>query len=305
MRVLRGDITDWSPPGRGAAVAIGVFDGVHLGHIGVIDSLLEMAAQRGLEATVLTFDRHPLATIDPDHAPRLLTTLGQKMELLAAAGVETTAVLTFDEDARSLDGDEFVERVLQAGLDTRVVAAGPDLRFGRDRSGSVETLSRHGIEIEQVTLVGGETPISSTAIRSLLAEGDVMAVATQLGRPFEVVGRIVRGAGRGATIGFPTANLDLDPSTAIPRYGVYAVTAGVGSEELAAVANVGVRPTFDNPTEVVEVHLLDGDRDLYGVDLRVGFITRLRAERRFDGPEALAAQIVEDVSAARAAHHTS
>jgi riboflavin kinase/FMN adenylyltransferase len=305
VRVLEGDVTGWQPPDRGSAVSVGVFDGVHVGHVAVIDSLLEVASRRGLEATVLTFDRHPLAIIDPDHAPRLLTTLDQKKQLLAATGVETMAVLTFDDEVRSLTGDELVERVLQAGLGTRIVAAGPDLRFGRDRSGNVETLTHHGIEIEQVAIVGGDAPISSTAIRSLLAEGDVVAVATQLGRPFEIVGQVVRGAGRGAAIGFPTANLELDPSTAIPGHGVYAVTTGVGSEELAAVANVGVRPTFDNSTEVVEVHLLDAERDLYGFELRVGFISRLRAERRFDGPEALAAQIVDDVSAARTVHHTS
>lgn len=303
MRVLEGDVAQWSLNDRGSVVAIGVFDGVHLGHIGVIESLQDVASRQDLEAIVLTFDRHPLAIIDPARTPRMLTTLGQKIELLAAAGVDATAVLTFDEGARQLSGDEFVEQVLANALITRFVVAGPQLRFGRDRSGTITTLAAHGIEVVDVPPVGGEPPISSTAIRSLLSVGDVQAVAEFLGRPFEVVGEVVRGEGRGATVGFPTANLDLNPVTAIPGYGVYAVTAEVGREVLAGVANVGVRPTFDGSSEVVEVHLLDAERDLYGAELRVAFLSRLREERRFEGPEALAAQISKDVDAARSVHH--
>ena len=306
MKVLRGNYEDWVPPEGGAAVAVGVYDGVHLGHRAVLARLGSRGEELGgLPLAVLTFDRHPLAVVDPARVPRALTSEAHKLELLAEAGVDLAAVLTFDDETRKLGPEDFAADVLVGALGATVVGVGSGFRFGRGRSGDVEELRTLGLGlgfyVEEIDLVGLAAPVSSTAIREAIATGDVVAAEAGLGRPFELRGTVVRGDARGAGIGFPTANLDLDPALLVPGRGVYAVWVEfeAGDPDYPGVANVGIRPTFDGTREVVEVHLLDFEGDLYGRELRVRFVARLRGEQKFDGVDALAAQIARDVAAAR------
>ncbi len=306
MKVLDGDFDGWVPPERGAAVAVGVFDGVHRGHQAVLAGLRARAAELGgLPATVLTFDRHPLEVIAPERAPRLLTAPDRKVELLGDLGVDVVAVLTFDERARGLTPEEFAADVLVGGLGASVVAVGADFRFGKDRSGDVDELRDLGLGlgyyVEEVALLGDGESVSSTRIRAAVAAGDVEAAAAALGRPFELAGTVVEGDRRGATIGFPTANLDVPANLLLPGRGVYAAWADTAGGAWPAVVNVGVRPTFGGATEVAEAHLLDFDGDLYGTTLRLRFVARLRDERRFAGVDELSAQIARDVEAGRRA----
>ncbi|MDX1689751.1 MAG: bifunctional riboflavin kinase/FAD synthetase [Acidimicrobiia bacterium] len=303
MKVDRGDPSGWDRDAGPSALTIGVFDGVHLGHRHVLSLLAAEASERGLGTAVMTFDPHPLTVVAPDAAPRLLTTVDQRLELLAAMGVDRTAVLPFSDRVRSLSPAAFVTEILRDALDARIVAVGEDFRFGRDRTGNVEFLREMGegvgFETIVVSLVGDDSPVSSTRIRRLVADGDVAAATVLLGRHHEVRGEVVRGDGRGASIGVPTANLDLPDGVAVPARGVYAVRVGVDDEEHPGVANIGVRPTFGGEEETLEVHLLSGGRDLYGSGLAVRFVDRIRDERRFDGIEALVAQIGSDIGEAR------
>jgi riboflavin kinase/FMN adenylyltransferase len=212
-------------------------------------------------------------------------------------------LLDFDDELRHLSPGDFVERILVSGLDVAHVAVGEDFRFGYRQQGDVDLLValglRHGFDVAPLALVGDAQPFSATNIRAALADGDLGAVEAQLGRRFQVRGVVVRGDGRGRQIGFATANLALQPHQALPAHGVYAVRAGVGEPTLPGVANVGVRPTFDGSRLVVEVHLLDVDVDLYGSELFVDLVAHVRPERRFDGVDALVAQIALDAQTAR------
>jgi riboflavin kinase/FMN adenylyltransferase len=287
------------------AVSIGVFDGVHLGHRQMLQALFDDAAALGeLPMGAITFDRHPLATIAPARAPELITTPDERLSSFEDAGLDFAAVLTFDEKMRSLPPDDFVKTVLADGLGARLVVVGEGFRFGLNAAGDVNELRRlgdhFGFAVRAVELLEtGSGPISSTLIRTALAGGDVAAAAGWLGRPFSRTGRVVAGDHRGAEIGFPTANLDIRPGLVIPGRGVYAAYARVGEEHLPAVVNIGVRPTFDGTRQVVEAHLLDFAGDLYGSDLTLEFVARLRSEKRFESVSALVEQIGSDVESAR------
>jgi len=305
MRVVGGPPQGWALPARGRAVTVGVFDGLHAGHRAVLDLLRRRAGELGgLETAVVTFDPHPLAVVAPEHAPRLLTGIGHRLELLEAEGVDVAAVVTFDEEIRLLTPAAFAAGVLAGALQARLVVVGEDFRFGRHRLGNVASLAElgdaHGFAAEILPLVGGEAPISSTRVRALVAAGEVEEAAVALGRPHELRGTVVPGDGRGRTLGFPTANVALDPGLAVPRNGVYAVRAGrPGEGWQPGVANVGTRPTFGGGEAGLEVHLLGEPGDLYGATLRVAFISRLRDERPFVGGAELAVQIEADIAAAR------
>lgn len=310
MRLERHGSGSWSDASDGVAVALGVFDGVHVGHRHVLTMLAERAGSLGVPPAVLTFDPHPLEVVAPDRAPRLLTTVEHRIELFGRLGIGLTAVLRFDDEVRDVTPAAFASGALADDLGARLVVVGEDFRFGRDRTGHVGLLAELGeglgFRLEVVPLVGADRPWSSTRIRTMVGEGDVRGAAEALGRPHEVWGTVVRGDRRGHRVGFPTANLAVDRHIALPANGVYAVTVGHDAlEALRGVANVGVRPTFgggEDTAPVVEAHLLDAeDPDLYGDDLRVRFVERLRRERPFDGIEALRAQIREDVGAAREA----
>jgi riboflavin kinase/FMN adenylyltransferase len=308
MKVVRGDPRSWGLEPVPRAVTVGVYDGVHLGHRHVVAALRSRAQEAGIdELAVVTFDPHPLRVVAPSQAPRMLTTVDQRLELLAGLGFDVAAVLSFDDGVRDLTPAGFAGLVLAEALHARIVVVGEDFRFGRDRTGNVASLGElgdvHGFEARVVPLVGDDRPVSSTRIREMVAAGDVAGAAAVLGRPHELRGRVVRGDGRGSSIGFPTANLAIPDDAAVPGRGVYAVKAGPSGEPLGpGVANVGVRPTFGGTAgELVEVHLLDTDRDLYGSRLRVQFVARIRDERRFAGIDELVARITEDVAIARSA----
>ncbi len=307
MKVLRGDPLLWEgSAGRDSAVSIGVFDGVHRGHQEVLADLTEQAVELGgLDKAVLTFDPHPRAILEPESTAHLLGTVEQRLEWLEAAGVDTVGVLPFPA-VRDMEPGFFIRRVLCETLSAKVVVVGVDFRFGVGRSGNVDTLWSAGQElgfaVDGVPLLSEAlSPLSSSRIRRLVVDGDVTGASELLGRPFTMRGVVVQGEGRGRTIGVPTANMAIGRDLVLPARGVYASQVIVGETMFPSVTNVGTRPTFDGEEVTVESHLLDVDRDLYGQTIDVAFLRHLRHERKFDGVEALVAQIHEDIQGARAA----
>jgi riboflavin kinase/FMN adenylyltransferase len=268
---------------RPRAVAIGSFDGVHRGHRAVVDAV----RATGLAPTVITFDPHPRIALG--NKVDLLTTLERRLELLDEAGVESTLVAAFTPDLQQLTPEEFAERFLGA-TGVEVVVAGADFRFGVRRSGDLALLERLGYRIVVVPELPG---VSSTAIRAGLGEGDVAGAAAMLGRPFELDGLVVAGDQRGGTLGYPTANLRLEPDLACPKYGIY---AGFGLGHRAAVS-IGTNPHYGGTERRIEPYLLDFDGDLYGKRLVVELWERLRDEAVFESEEALVEQIARDVEA--------
>ncbi len=297
-------------PGERTVVTIGAYDGVHLGHQAVIAEVRAKAKALGARSVVVTFDRHPDTVVRPESAPQLLTSPEQRLELLAATGIDATVVLRFDEAQSKESPESFVERVLIGGLAVRVVVVGEDFHFGSHRGGNVKLLEKYGTShdfvVDPVSLVarldGIDEPISSTAIRRALAGGEVDLAARMLGRPHEVRGRVVQGDQRGRLIGFPTANVEVPNWVCLPADGVYAgrYARPDGSVHPCAI-NVGRRPTFYEHADhsLVEAHLLDFDGDLYGEAAQVRFEHFLRSERKFDGIEAIRAQLEHDVAHAR------
>lgn len=292
----------WEVPDA-SGVAVGVFDGVHRGHVTVIAQLLSRCRKEGLVPGVLTFDPHPVEVLAPAQAPPLLTRIDRRIELLRQLGVEWVGVLDL-RDIRSMSPEEFVTSVLIAKANVRLVSVGLDFRFGRDRTGDVATLDelgrRHGFDVAAVELVADEEGvISSTRIRQLVMAGRVSEAAALLGRPHRVSGVVVRGDARGGTLGYPTANLPLPAGLAVPADGIYAVRVR-GAIEADGVASLGVRPTFGTSgVRLLEVHVFDFSGDLYGKTLDVDFVERLRGEERFDSVEALVDQMDKDAMAAR------
>jgi riboflavin kinase / FMN adenylyltransferase len=293
----------------GCAATIGVYDGVHLGHQLVIQATQAEARRLDVATAVVTFDRHPATLLRPESAPLLLTTLDQKLELLGAAGVDCTFVVHFDEARSKEEPEDFVREVLVDRLSVRSVVVGEDFHFGHQRRGNVALL-RHlgqelGFDVHGQSLLprgGAAEPVSSTAIRRVLAGGDVVAAATMLGRRYELRGPVVQGDQRGRLLGFPTANIPVPNAMAIPADAVYAgwYIRPDGTRHMAAI-NLGRRPTFYEhaDTSLLEAHLLDFDGDLYGEEARVEFVELLRSEMRFESVEALVAQLNVDVARAR------
>jgi len=272
---------------RPRAVAIGTFDGVHLGH----RSVLRSAIDSGLEPTVITFDPHP--RIAMGNRVDILTTLERRLELLADAGVAETLVASFTPELQRLTPDDFIATYL-IGTGAEAVAVGPDFRFGQRRSGDRETLERAGLAVLAVEEIEG---VSSTAIRDAVRDAGLAGAAAMLGRPFELDGVVVTGDQRGGTLGYPTANIAMDPLLACPRYGIY---AGQALDHRAAIS-IGTNPHYGGTERRIEPFLLDFDGDLYGKRLVVELWERLRDEAVFDSEEALVAQIARDVEATRAA----
>jgi len=294
---------------RGCAVAVGNFDGVHLGHQRLLALAREKARARGARAAVLTFEPHPVRVLRPQLAPPLVTPLARKLELLAAEGMDATVVQPFDLGYAATPAAEFAGRDLAARLGCAEVVVGYDFTAGHERA-RVETLrpllARHGILLHVVDPVTADgLVVSSTKVREFLLEGKVEAAALLLTRPYDLDGVVAPGAGRGRGLGFATANVRT--AALLPANGVYVVRARVGGAAAAGplqggVCNVGVKPTVETDASVAaEVHLLDFDgRDLYGEPIRVAFLARLRDERRFPSLEALRAQIADDAERARA-----
>jgi riboflavin kinase/FMN adenylyltransferase len=295
----------------GAVVTIGAYDGVHLGHQAVLRLVRELADARGLEAALVTFDRHPAEVVRPESAPRLLTTLEQRLELLDATGdLDLCWVLTFDEARSKESAEDFVREVLVEGVGARLVVVGVDFHFGHRRGGNVPLLERMGaelgFEVLGLGLVAVEsdpeaTPYSSTRIRELLAKGDVVEAARLLGRRHEVRGVVEVGDRRGRDLGYPTANLAVPKQICLPADGVYAGTF-VGPDEVERVAalSVGSRPTFyEHGETLLEAHVLDFDGDLYGERAKVRFDEWLHGQERFESVDALVQQMARDVKATR------
>ncbi len=314
MKVV-SDLSNCNSSGDGHVVTIGVYDGVHLGHRSVIDLAQDAAASRAdgdVKTAVVTFEPHPAYVLRSDNAPKLLTTLEHKLELLSSAGVDTTVVVPFDRSRAAETPEEFVSAVLVNCLRAQLVVVGHDFHFGAKRVGNVEVLTKlglsYGFEVEGLGLLprssGPAEPISSTAIRRALAGGNVAVAAAMLGRHHEVWGEVVHGDQRGRQIGFPTANIAVETMYAVPADAVYAgwYVRPDGSRWPAAI-NVGKRPTFYQNAEhsVVEAHLIGFEGQLYGEPARLEFVQLLRSEQRFDGIEALVTQLNIDVERAAAA----
>ena len=299
-----GDITKASLR-QETILTIGAFDGVHRGHQALIKGVVERARATDRLAAVITFHPHPAMALAPQRAPRYLTTPGEKMALLEGLGVDLTVLLPFNRRVAAMSAHDFMAMVSRH-LRVRELWVGPDFGLGHNREGNVERLRDLGQEldydlivVEPVGATEGNQAFSSSRIRELLAQGRVEEAAVQLGRYPSLSGEVVIGARRGHQLGFPTANLEVRPERAVPADGVYAVFAVLGSERYLGVANVGVRPSFDNGHRTVETHILDFDQDIYGCDLVVEFVTRLRDERRFEQIDDLIAQIKYDSQAAR------
>ncbi len=289
---------------RPVVVALGNFDGVHLGHQAVVRRAVEEGRRLGLRTVAATFDPHPRAVLWPGNEPKLLTTPEVRRELLLAYGVEEVREIWFDRELSKKSPQEFVLEVLAGSLGAGVVVVGENFRFGHKASGDVAVLRRcmreEGGEAYAVPIsnVLGED-ISSTRIRELVAEGEVRHAARLLGRPYLLRGEVVEGDKRGRTIGFPTANVLPDERALVPGRGVYVGHARVGSEHYGACTNVGTAPTFDRRDSRVEAYLLGYEGDLYGKVVDVTFEERLRPEKRFSGIGELKEQIARDVEEAR------
>jgi riboflavin kinase/FMN adenylyltransferase len=302
MIVLTGPPFEWEV-GVDTAVTIGVFDGVHIGHRQVISDLIMLAASSRISPAIVTFNPHPLSILAPERAPKMLTSVDQRIDQFRQLGVEFAGVLDFP-DIRHLLASQFCEEVLFQALRAKRVIVGADFRFGRDRGGDAKLLAdegeRLGFEVSVVDLFGyRDGVVSSTRIRQLLSDGRVEEAAALLGRPYELAGPVVEGERRGGSIGFPTANIAITPERQLPGRGVYAGQAAVGDEIHLAAINVGTRPTFDGQGTTIEAYLLDYSGDLYGRFLAIDFRARLRDEVRFDGVEALTSQIRRDVERVR------
>jgi riboflavin kinase/FMN adenylyltransferase len=303
MIVLHGT-ANVPPQARGAALAIGNFDGVHRGHQALLQAVRDAAAKTGGKAGVMLFEPHPREFFQPDKPHFRLTPLPRKLELLEAFGLDLAVVLRFDAALAGLSAEAFIAQLLVQELHVAHVVVGYDFHFGKGRTGDPETLRRaaaaHGFGVTVVAQVAeaGEV-FSSSAIRAELAQGDVQGAAEMLGHWWRVIGTVTGGAKRGTGLGFPTANIALAPGTAL-AHGSYAVRVLVDGKTHPAAAYLGTRPTFDDGVPVLEVFLLDFDEDLYGREIAVDFIAHIRGDRRFDGIDGLKAQMQADCDHARA-----
>jgi riboflavin kinase/FMN adenylyltransferase len=285
-------------------LALGNFDGLHRGHRKILDRVKRVASEHGATPVVMTFDPHPPRIVRPDKAPPLLMTKAQKLEAVGESGIQGAAIVRFTHELSTWDPETFVRSVLVDWLHVSEVWVGANFLFGHDRAGNFSLLrtlgARYGFRAEKIDPVRyKDFVVSSTRVRRLVSEGRVDEAGALLGHQYFIDGTVVRGDARGRTIGFPTANL-CSENELLPPHGVYATTARLGGVVHASVTNVGVRPTVDDSGRTsVETHLFGFDREIYGTSVRVGFVQRLRDERRFDSLDALREQIAADVQRAR------
>ncbi len=291
-------------PKKDMMLTIGVFDGVHLGHKYLISQLKEHARQLNLLSGVVTFHQHPLAVLSPQTKLLFLTNLTTRTHLLKNEGVDAIITLPFTRELAQLSAREFVS-LLKKCLRMRGLLVGPDFALGRNQEGNISTLRTLGQDMNfSVTVIPSividSEVVSSTTIRNALAKGDMERVLNLTGRPFSLHGRIISGTGRGLELGFPTANLDIDPQQALPADGIYATRAYINNEAYKSMTNIGKRPTFGGTEHHVEVYILDYHNNLYGRELKIDIIKRLRSEKQFDTTQQLEKQIAEDVKQGRA-----
>ena len=310
MWTARG-LDAFDPPAEGCVLSIGNFDGVHLGHRALLARARALAEPLGVPVVVLTFEPHPLAVLAPQQAPPRLTTLDERLALLAAAGADVTIVEPATPAFLAIEPRAFVARLAQC-CRPRAIVEGPTFRFGHRRAGDVTLLAALGRELgfevcvlDQVRCdrIDGDPPINSSAVRRLLGQGRVESAAAMLGRPHRVVGVVGTGEARGRTLGFPTANLEQIPQMC-PAHGVYAAVAELDDRtRYPAAVNVGPQPTFDQPRSRVEAHLIGFEGELHGRRLALWWLGRLRDQQRFDSPEALRHQLQHDVACVRQQVH--
>lgn len=292
--------------GKPMALTIGVFDGVHRGHQMLIRHLVSRARERDLSCAVLTLHPSPITVIRPDVRVLYLQSLEERIELIRAFGPDRVSSLTFTSELAQVSALDFAT-ALRDALDLRLLIGGPDITIGRAREGTAAWLTGHGpqlgFDVEIARFVENDgLKVGSSGIREAVAAGAMEQAALLLGRPFSLRGPVVQGYQRGRTIGFPTANIAVSADRVVPAFGVYVARAVVGEAAYPAVTNIGRRPTFDDGPPTVETHILDYDGDLYGRDLKVELLHRLRHEMKFDGVAALITQIERDAADARAFH---
>ena len=292
-------------PGRATAVTIGVFDGVHRGHRHLVSLLRARAEEEGLATVALTFNPHPRTVVRPGIAVTYLSSLEERVELLQALGLDAVGVLAFTSELAQLSARDFLA-LLAEELQMKLLMVGPDFALGRNRSGTVSVMRQIGEElgfaVEVAPLLAeDDEKVGSTAVRVALSEGDVERVARLLGRPFSLRGPIVTGDKRGRTLGFPTANIAIGLDHALPAYGIYVTRAYVRENTYESCTSIGIRPTFDvEPRPTVETFIIDFDGDIYGEEMRIEVLSRLRGELKFDSVEELVAQMHRDIDQTRA-----
>lgn len=292
------------PPKRDTLLTVGVFDGVHLGHKYLISKLLEEARQKDLLSGVVTFYQHPEELLSPRTKLPFLTDVEERISLLESEGVDVVVPLSFTAELAQLSARQFVS-LLQKYLRMRGMVVGSDFALGKGRGGDTNTLRKLGkdmnfsVTVVRPLVVNGEV-VSSTEVREALADGDMRKVRELAGRPFSLQGKVVTGAGRGVGLGFPTANLDISSEHALPPDGVYASWAHIDGKAYQSMTNIGQCPTFGGGERNVEAYLVDYRGDLYGRELKIDIVARLRDEKKFDTVEALKKQVAEDVRQGRA-----
>ncbi len=287
-------------PGRPAAVTIGVFDGVHRGHQHLVQTLMDAAQREGLAAVAITFNPHPRAVIRPGTAVTYLSSLEDRVEQLQALGLDAVAVLPFTSELAQLSPQDFLAMLVDE-LQVKRLVVGPDFALGRNRAGTIGVIRQVGeklgfkVEVAELLAEDGEK-VGSSSVRQALGEGDVERVGRLLGRPFSLRGPVIRGDQRGRTLGFPTANIAIGLDRALPSYGVYVTRAYVRETAYESCTNIGIRPTFNvEPRPTVETFLIDFDEDIYGQELRIELLHRLRSELRFDSADELIDAMHRDI----------
>jgi riboflavin kinase/FMN adenylyltransferase len=302
-KIIRG-FHNLSPSSEGCVATIGNFDGVHLGHQAVLSQLALKGDMLGLPATVITFEPQPTEFFLPAKAPPRLSRFREKVEALRSYSIEQLCVLRFNEVLAGMSANDFIQKLLVKGLNVRYLVVGDDFKFGKDRKGDFALLKKMGEEhnfqvVNMHTFAIAETRVSSTRIRQALTAGDLMLAQTLLGHPYKMSGRVAHGDKRGRTLGYPTANIHLHRAK-VPLTGVYAVRLyGLEDEPIEGIANVGVRPTIGEGNTLLEVHLFDFNKDIYGENVQVYFLHKVRDEKKFDGLPALVVQIERDCQSAR------
>jgi len=288
---------------RNPVLTLGNFDGVHLGHQKIFKSVKEEAQKIDGEAIVFTFDPHPLQVLAPQRCPPPLTPFKKKLMLMEMVGIDVIIVATFDFDLANITPETFVEQILVDKIGAKKILVGYNYYFGKDRKGNVEMLIRlgrqFGFEVKVIEAVKvNDTPVSSSKIRELIQCGEMRQAAQLLGRNYRLIGKVIWGTGRGKELGCPTANLEI-PNGLYPKTGVYAVEAILGNKTYPGVANVGYNPTFGENPLSVEVHILDFTRDIYGEEIQLIFLERIRDEEAFEDPDSLVGQMRKDIDVAR------
>lgn len=302
MKVYRG-LHELEGKFKSPAVTLGNFDGVHKGHGEIFRRLKKRAAEIGGEALIFTFDPHPAKILRPDLSPSIITPLSEKLSLIEEYGLDGIILADFNKEFAAQHPASFVKDILHGKLGAKLVMIGHDFTFGKGKEGNIDSLTLLGkeagfsVEVVEAIKLDGEI-VSSTKVRELIKEGRVKEASRLLGRHHSIEGTVIKGHGRGKPLGFPTANIDFHAEL-LPKYGVYAVKASLGQRQLRGVTNIGIKPTFNDDEPSIETHIFDFDESIYGQDLKVSFVDRVRDVRTFNNPQDLSDQIAKDIGKAK------